>query len=106
MKQVIKINEEHIRNIVKKQLKKVINEGGNFDYNHGTKSVKVLRDLYKQILGFEESGEIPEAISKQLLQKCIEVKLAILDDIKKRDNKTQTAVDKNNYTNALLGIGY
>ena len=105
MKKVIKINEEHIKELVAKQVKKAINEG-DFDYNHGTKSVKVLRDLYNQILGFEESGEIPEAISRQLLQKCIEIKLAILDDIKKRDNKTQTAVDKNNYTNALLGIGY
>ena len=105
MKKVIKINEEHIKELVAKQVKKAINEG-DFDYNHGTKSVKVVRDLYNQILGFEESGEIPEAISRQLLQKCIDIKLAILDDIKKRDNKTQTAVDKNNYTNALLGIGY
>jgi hypothetical protein len=105
MKKVIKINEENIKELVAKQVKKAINEV-DFDYNHGTKSVKVLRDLYNQILGFEESGEIPEAISRQLLQKCIEVKSAILNDIKKRDSKAQTAVDKNNYTNALLGIGY
>lgn len=105
MKKVIKINEEHIKELVAKQVKKAINEV-DFDYNHGTKSVKVVRDLYNQILGFKKSGEIPEEISKQLLQKCIEIKLAILDDIKKRENKTQTAVDKNNYTNALLGIGY